>query len=1233
MNWTNEQKRVIEIKNKNILVSAAAGSGKTAVLVERIIKMITDGGIDIDKILVLTFTSAAAAEMKERIETAIEKEIEDNPKDTHLQKQLMLIPNASITTIDSFCLNIIRNNFNTIDIDPSFRVLEEAENKLMKSDVIEELLESYYEEASEEFYDFIESYAMGKTDLKIEGLILQLYRFSQSYPWPMDWLSSLSNSFEIDSVETMEKTEWMKFLMNYIKSLLKDFIKNIEHAIDLSNASDGPYLYLPMLEDDLIIINTLYNTKSYFELEDKISNLNFSRLSSKKDTSISTEKREEVKNIRNDVKKTLENIKKKYFFQPSSEMLCDIKNSQISMEMLIKLTKEFSIKFSETKVSKNVIDFNDMEHLALDILVKKEGKEFIPTSVAIDLSEYFEEILIDEYQDSNHVQEMLLNSISKEKFEKPNMFMVGDVKQSIYKFRLARPELFMDKYNIYVDETYKEIPDNKYAKIDLHKNFRSREVVLCGINEIFKQIMTKELGNIDYNDNIALHAGASFLETNKNISKDVDVILVNLNTEEILEGDDDSLNELSDYTNIELEARAIANKIKELITGENPLYVWDKTDYRKAKYSDIVILLRTLKGWSDVFVDQLMSNGIPAHADSTKGYFSTIEVRTVLNLLRIIDNPRQDIALAGVLKSPIVNMTSEELGKIRAISKGELYTCLLKYIKEGEEELIKSKLISFTEQINKYRLWVSYMPIDEIINKILEDTNYYNYLSAMPAGNKRRANIEMLLQKAIQFEKTSYTGLFNFVRYIDKLKEYDVDFGEVSVIGEKDNTVRIMSIHKSKGLEFPIVFASGMGKNFNNMESKETLLIHPDLGLGPDFIDYKLRTKTPTLIKKAIADNMSLENLSEELRILYVALTRAKEKLIITGGVKKLEASLKKWISTYTQKDIKLLFTQLTKAKNYYDFIIPALVRNKAFEPILKRIDITPNDSLYINNIGKYQIDIVDLENLINNEISTQLNVAVIREELISWNENAIHDEEFKNKLKEKFNFIYPYEKDIKLKSKLTVTELKKLNKLDVQVEDYSEKIYDLAEEMSPIIPEFMSQEDKETKAYIGTIYHKILETISFKSISSMETLESELNTILQQNIITEEELKLVSKTNLFKFFNSDIGKRMINADSLGKLFKEKQFIIGVRANEINNLAESEEIVLIQGIVDVYFEDNNNLVIVDFKTDRVNNENTLIEKYEMQLNYYKKALEQISNMNVKEKIIYSFGLNKEIKLN
>jgi ATP-dependent helicase/nuclease subunit A len=1233
--WTKAQQMVIDTRNKNLLVSAAAGSGKTAVLVERIISMIVEGEhpMDIDHLLVVTFTNVAAAEMRSRIGEAIDRKLMEQPGNLHLQKQLSLLQSAQITTIHSFCLNVIRNYFHSIDLDPSFKIAEESEITLMKSDVISDLLERWYEDGSEDFHDFIESYSYSKSDAPVEELILQLYSFSMSAPWPKSWIEDKIRMYELTSVDEMSGTQWMRELLGYIDIVLGDLYRKTDKALGICEEAGGPSAYTQALLSDRNLLEALRKEGNYEEYAERFSKISFERLSSKKEEGVLQWKKDKVKELREEVKKGIKDIENQFFFQPPEEMLADMNAVGRVMKILFQLTLEFMQEFAKKKEEKNLIDFNDLEHFALEILVKRQDQQIIPTNAALELSEQYEEILIDEYQDSNMVQETILHNISREAMGTPNRFMVGDVKQSIYKFRLAMPEIFMEKYEKYsCEECTADGQINQHQRIDLDRNFRSRAFVLDYVNMIFEQLMHKSVGGVEYDEAASLKYGELFEEilTNSDggeiiseeiksrIGSEIELLLVtneNLPDQQMSEISEVSSKEDSEeavYTKKELEARAIAHKIRELTDPTTGMLVFDRKKmlHKPATYKDIVILLRSMSGWSEVFVNTLMQEGIPAYADTGTGYFQTLEIMTILNMLRIIDNPRQDIPLTGVLYSPIVGVTSTELAFVRAFSRNtSMYLALQKYAKEGSNEQLREKLLRFSETLESFRSMVNHKPIHEIIQTVFDQTGYYYYVSAMPGGERRKANLDMLISQAVRFEKGSYSRLFHFIRYIEKLNRYEVDFGEASATGEQDDTVRIMSIHKSKGLEFPVVFVAGMSKQFNMQDIRNSIVLHNELGAGPEYIDNKKRTKVPTLMKKVIQRKVQIENMGEELRVLYVAMTRAKEKLILSGYLKSLE-------------DIKggdFSFFEIMSARSYMDWILPATV----------------------NKIGNKSITVVPMEKLLSQEVTRQIFIHKDTEELLRIDPEIIYDQGMKEKIENRFNYEYPFINEAGLKVKMTVSELKKLGQYEPEelsmnlISETAKKTKDQvpSPELSVTVPNFINRKDEILLGTDrGTLYHKVLELLDLSRVKDSSGLMPELRRMVQESFIKESDLEKLNYDYINRFISSDVAERMRQAAYANQLHKEKQFVMGLKASEVLPDINSEELILVQGIIDVFFEEEGELVLLDYKSDLVTEEEQLIKRYKVQLEYYCKALEQILKKRVKEMIIYSLPLGKEIRI-
>lgn len=924
--WTPAQKSAIDTRDCNVLVSAAAGSGKTAVLVERIISMITDPdkNIDIDRLVVVTFTKAAAAQMKDKIRKALDSMLDENPGDVNLLRQITLLNNAQITTIDSFCLWIIRNHFPEVNLDPGFRIMDEGEKKLIENDVLEDVLEEFYAEADEEFFNLVDAFGMGRDDSGLVSIIDKIYRFSRSNPWIDEWFDECMLVYDDETYDNPA----IKELYDSIKNALFDYRDKYNRLVDICSEPAGPAAYTGALQSDLLGINEMINSQDFGELGRRIRIFSFEALSRKKDAGADPDIKEYVKGQRKLFKDYIGRLNDKIFLKDDEGIFADMQGAGIQIRTLLKVAKVYAKRVSEVKREKGIIDFNDMEHLALSILVKKEDGKLVYTETADKLANRFEEILIDEYQDSNQLQEVILNAVSKTRLtgENNNIYMVGDVKQSIYKFRLACPELFIEKY-----DTYGETGDN--VRIELQKNFRSRENVLECANDVFSHIMNKNFSGIGYDESVRLNAGFPYPEYSDSnygdeANKSTDVILISSENEE-------------EATTRELEADRLAKLIEGIVASGINVYDSDENIYRPAEYRDIVILTRSVTGWADTFADALMDRGIPAYTDSSTGYFSVREIQVILSMLTIVDNPVQEISLAAAMMSYFGGFTAAELGMVRKLGRehadknthNNLYEHLKAVavlggadkIQETDVKQLSGKCALFLAKLTEYRDKSSVESLYDLCWEMIYDSGYYDYVGTMPAGAQRQANLNVLLERAAGYGKSSYSGLFNFLRYIERLKKFDEDFAEGAASQDNENLVRIMSIHKSKGLEFPIVILAGAHKSINFMDATAPVLVDQNLGIAVDYVDLERRTKTPTIIKGAMARRIVRESIAEEERLLYVAMTRAREKLIITGVVKDADKTIDKYRESAEQlaADGMLSFADSENIKNYLDMIMP----------------------------------------------------------------------------------------------------------------------------------------------------------------------------------------------------------------------------------------------------------------------------------------------------------------------
>ena len=1256
--WTDEQLLAIETRGKNLLVAAAAGSGKTAVLVERIIKIITDDNnpVDIDKLLVVTFTNAAASEMRERIGDAISKKLEEMPDSKMLQRQLALLNKSNITTIHSFCLDIIKNNFHLIDLDPGFRIGDETECTLIKQDVLIELFEDKYDKEDEDFLNLIEAYCTNRDDERLKEIVLKLYNFSMSGPWPSVWLREKAQEFNINSLDELEKASWYKVLKESLYLDLNNAKNGLDEAIKICEEDSDLAPYLLNLKPELNGIENAINSLNLNleQIYKAIKDIEFAyRIKTVKKGLGDELDKKKVKSLRDDVKKKINQIKGGVFSVSLDETLNGIKNMYPIIKSLTELVIEFSDRYVKKKMERVILDFNDLEHLCLKILTcNDENGEVYASSVAQKFREKFEEVLVDEYQDSNNVQETIISMVSRKDLDNPNVFMVGDVKQSIYRFRQAKPELFLEKYNSYSEEDNK-----KNRKIMLYKNFRSREEVIKGVNFIFKSLMSKTVGELDYTDKEALNLGASYDEINKdnvyfqdNEFIDLDKIEVSGALElhildkssdfedgknEINDEDDKENDNEEDLSAVAIEARIIAKRIKELINPSDGkcFMVFDKNlnRYRKITYKDIVILLRSTKNWADTIVEELSFGGIPVYADINTGYFQTIEIRTIMSLLHIIDNPMQDIYTIASMRSPIFAFTSEELADIRILNRDNYFYLNVKDIAEDvyDERInksLKDKCVYFIEKIGSWREKSLYMPIDEFLWYLYSDTSYYGYVGAMVNGIQRQANLRILFQRAKQYEQTSFKGLFNFINFINKLRKSSGDLGTAKILGENEDVVRIMSIHKSKGLEFPVVFLSGCGKQFNLRDINDSLLFHEELGIGADCIDIKKRIRYTTLQKYAIKKKFELETLSEEMRILYVALTRAKEKLIITGSSYNLQKDIDACYKAGVKGFNKVIPSELLKQKSYLKWIMTALIKHKDGD-ILRQgknefVEISDDLSSWkINFHKKSDFGTENVEDSIEKK-----NISILS---LNYSNFEV-DEEIRKRLE----FRYKYRDVCSVPSNISVSDIKKDE--EEIFEPQAENLF--SEEKNRKKPRFIMEEKGLSKAEKGTAMHFVMQKLDLNKVNLLNEIKEQIKNMFEKGLITKDEEESINIFKIQKFFKSNLGQRLLKAYKENKqVFRELPFITEIPVKRIekdliDKIFNNEKLRL-QGIIDCFFEEDDGIVLLDYKTDYVENgkEKEILDKYRVQIDLYTETLERVIGKKVKERYLYLFGIDKEVK--
>ena len=1239
-NWTKEQEQAIYEKGKNTLVAAAAGSGKTAVLVERMIHKIIDEKIDIDKILVVTFTNAAAAEMRERILDAIYEKLEKDPDNQHLQKQVTLLNLANICTIDSLCFEVVKNDFYELEnMSPNFRIADTTEIELLKEEVLEDLFEEKYETEDKDFEDLITTYTTYRDDTPLKELVKKIYGYIYSNPFPQKWLHEKIEMFNLEEQGLLEqdfsKTLWGAELLKDLEEETKNDITILEDVAEtLQNDRDLEPFY-KIIESDINQIKTLqksldnwdkaYETSGYIRLVD---------WSKKK---VESEIKDEAKKMRDMVKARFNKKREKTLIADSKQCANDLYNMYKKLHKLEILINEFDKRFASKKRERNIVDFTDVEHFALHILINQDDKGNVSTTdIAKKYSQKFEEIAIDEYQDSNEVQEYILTAGSREN----NIFMVGDVKQSIYKFRQAMPELFLSKYKNY-SKKENELEGNSQkeagTKIQLFKNFRSRDNVLDFTNLIFENIMSENLGDVDYTEEEYLNLGATDYEKNgQNLKTEIDIIDTKTDEPEddtdIIEDDvqygksdsefdeeEQDAGEKEHLQDIEIEARYIAEKIEKLLKEKYQVYDRKSKKFRDIRPKDIVILLRSTKNKANIYEQELVKKNLPVFSDSTQEYLDTIEIETIMSLLKKIDNPIQDIPLVTILRSPIAGFSDDELVKIRLSDKHDnFYECMQK-AKVNVDTRLKEKIQKFLNQLEQWRKEQEFLALDELIWKLYLDTGYYNYVGLMQNGIQRQANLKVLFERAKQYESASFKGLYNFINFIEKLRLSSGDLGSAKIIGENDDVIRIMSIHKSKGLEFPIIFLANSNKQFNKQDiRKDDVLLHQKYGLGIKYIDYNKQLRYETVAREMIKGKIEVENLSEEMRILYVALTRAKEKIYITGTGKEIQKKLdafEKNVEIYKKENGKIKSNILKSCNSYLDWILQTYVYNKQQTEKIADINvILKNDIKDIWQENKEHEDDIDVKTKIKEGI-----------------EKTKSDKNIAKKIKEILEYRYPFEETTKLPTKMSVSEIKK-GKL-------SEESINLAK------PKFLQEniEKKLTGAEKGTLMHLCMQYLDTSKDYDYTELEKFVESLVAKNIITEKEKQVIQLQKLYRYTNSEIWQELKHSKLIEK---EKPFYIMLSAKEIYELNESNDIekvqvnqnsddkILVQGIIDLYYiNKNDELILLDYKTDFANNENELIDKYNVQLEIYKRALEKSLRRSVDKVYIYSLYLQKSIEIN
>jgi len=1184
--WTENQSQAIEAKVSDNLVSAAAGSGKTAVMVERILKRVISGEVDIDKLLVVTYTNAAAAELKSRLMQKIMAELDTSENPENLNRQLLLINNAAICTIHSFCMEILKNNFHRLGLDPGFKIADDGETELAKRDVLNKIFDEYYENSDSEFLNLVERYTV-KNDTSLMNMIFAMYDFSLSTSEGVYFVCNQAEKFAEDK-------SWADTILKLVIENANKAVKFYKDAIEICEFDENLIKTREILENEKSMFEHLARQKSWDDAYNALICFDFQRMMVSKKAD--ERDRMRISYLRDSAKEIYSDISKNYLTEKLENICLDIEKTAPAVKKLSEIVLRFHEGFSAYKKDKNSVDFTDLEHMALSLLYNSDKT---PSDIAKTYMERFCEIYVDEYQDCNSVQEAIFSAISRENIGSPNMFMVGDMKQSIYRFRGSEPALFKDKADRY--HSYGS-GDGKYNKIILNKNFRSRDAVLCGVNSIFRQIMCLDCGELEYNEEEFLYYNENSYEDVNDDMKFIDVVVIDEKKNESYSAektDEDFSDELS---STQAEAVYISNRIKEMVSSGNyTVFDADTKSYRPIRYSDIVILLRSVRGYAEVFNDILTTAQIPVYCDISSGYFDTPEISFLINFLKIIDNPYDDIALLSVMRHPVYSFSDDDFVSLRLEERnGFFYNSVVSYANSHNDELSK-KLKEFMSSLKEFYERSKYLPADKLVWNIVEETDYMSYLSFLPNPELKKANVKALFNRAHDFEKTDFKGIFNFIKYVDSLKKNSTDVDSAKILGDDENVVRIMSIHKSKGLEFPVVFVARSAKNFNVRDSYEKILMHKNLGLGVNYIDVNTRLSYPLPKKNYIKEKMISESVSEEMRVLYVALTRAREKLIVTGSFKDAAKRINDIAVKLSSEEDGIDSLVTSKAKSYLEWILMSVMRNNNSQ-FTKEYDFKH----IVDDGSNFSVSIIPKEELILeiDEGNEKRSFALLKSQK--------DGDEF---IKKRLEYVYPFSYLSDVPANMSVTELKRL-------ENEKEDIYNFFNTHKMKTPSFLNDASAPTGADIGTYTHLVMEKLDFARTQTICDIMRQLDDIVAGGFLTEKQADFVKCENIWRLFSSDIGEQMKKATVLRREFGFKYLM---KASEIrDDISDDSETIVVQGMIDVYFEnENGEVVIVDYKTDKVkNNLDDLSSRYAPQLKFYQKALEKSLGKPVSEKYLF-----------
>ncbi|MEG0259213.1 MAG: helicase-exonuclease AddAB subunit AddA [Lysinibacillus sp.] len=1227
--WTNDQWKAMYASGQDILVSAAAGSGKTAVLINRMIEKVVakDNPINVDELLVVTFTNASAAEMRHRMAEALEKAIANEPTSQHLRRQLSLISKAQISTLHSFCLAIVKQYAYMLEIDPGFRIANEAEVALLRDDILADVLEAAYdsedEQAAMAVYRLVDSFTSDRDDQAIETLMSKLYDTSRVHAEPTKWLRSLPIQYNLADDVTIDDLDMTSYLKLTVKHSMQEAFALIAEMREITLKPDGPAPYAETAELDFALLQEgirISDEGTWQALYDYFATVKWSKLKSvRKDALVNPDLQDLAKKKREAAKKIINKMKDSFFVRQPARLLEEIRLMAPTIATLVELTEQFSEQFSKAKIERGIIDFSDLEHFALQILTEEHEGLLRPSPIATDYQKRFKEVLVDEYQDTNMLQETILQLIKSGDEKDGNLFMVGDVKQSIYRFRLAEPKLFLRKYGEFIEN-----PTETGMRIDLNANFRSRKEVLNGTNYIFAQIMGEKVGEIEYDDKASLKPAAPYDE------KEVPIELVILHPpkeDEELESNDDveeervtTVSELEELKKSQYEARFIIERIQQLMEEGATVYDTKTKTERPLKYSDIVILMRSMT-WSTDLVEEFKLAGIPLYAESSKGYFEALEVMIMLNTLKVVDNPYQDIPLASVLRAPFVGLTENELAKIRlADPKAPFYDALKLFVRSegrGVQSSTFEKLQRFILQFDNWRNLARRGSLADLIWKIYLDTHYYEMVGAMPNGKQRQANLRVLHDRALMYEKTAFRGLFRFLRFIDRIRTRGDDLGTAKSIGEKDDVVRLVTIHSSKGLEFPVVFVAGMGRPFNKMDFHNSYLFDQDFGLAVKAIDPDNRITYTSLPFLAMKEKKELEMRAEEMRVLYVAMTRAKERLILVASVKDWSKVRAKWQEAQSLKhDAPIQEYVRARANSYLDWIGPAVARHADF--------VSLSDAPYKALIDESRWFVQVMSTMAFDYATPLAEPSELQQQLQTNVDDALLDE-----LKQRFNRPYKFQKSTQKQSKTSVSEIKRLENLQ-RKEEPEFFIAPPEKTMTAVTPRpSFLQEQNMTGAEIGTVVHAVMQHVPQQGFAHVEEVEHFVQDLVKRQLLTAAEAQIVPCEKIVTFFATDIGQRFKQAKQIRK---EMPFTISRKD-------EDGDMQIVQGIVDCLFEDaNGQWVLLDYKTDKIKAaysqepalSKEMLKRYGVQLRVYSEAIESILHIQVSNQVLYLFDIEKEL---